>query len=324
MKIPVCFLVALLFATVGSRPSDAAEPGPSPSASPAVAAPTEASKKALDKFADALQSGGDVTEAAAAARKAGVPAQTMEEFQLLTAVRARKLDAIARHLKEVEEKILPGWRLEHSVAFADKTELEAVVAFAKALLAADGNDEGAFEQSIKQAFWLNPDLSPALSEEIKAIRSAKRTALVTLPMGTAFEKSEGGQISLGSLAEGQKALLLDFWATWCGPCISAFPSLVKRAQELAPQKVAVVGINTEAAGGLEEARKKTENMRKQKKIPFAWLIEPADEPLSRLLKIDSIPRAVLVSPEGKVLYDGHPEDPRLVTVLRKLGVSLPD
>lgn len=265
-------------------------------------------------------------EAAATARKAGVPPQPIEELRLLAAVRGRDMKELGARLKAIEQDVLAQWTPGNSVAFSEKAELEAVISFAKGLLAAQAGDEAVFEQSMKQAFWLNPDLSPALMEEIKERRGAGRLASLVLPMQATFETSDGAKTSLGALAQGQKALLLDFWATWCGPCMQALPKLVERSKNLAAQKVAVVGINTEASrsGGLEEARKKSEEVKKRQKVPFAWLVEPVDRPLSKLLKIDSIPRAILVTPEGKVLYDGHPEDPRMIAALEKIGVTQSD
>ena len=281
-------------------------------------------KAALDQLQKAFQSGNSLEGPVAAAQKAGVPAQTIAELRLISAVRSRDSKELPLRLQEVERDILPHWRAQDSVAFEEKTELESVMTFGKALLAADAGDERLFEESIKQAFWLNPELSAALAEVVKTRRTSLRVASLSLPLALPFETSEGTKTSLGDLARGQKALLLDFWATWCGPCMNSMPQLIKRAAALAPQHVAVVGINTEAsqAGGLAEARKKSASVKKQKNIEFAWIIEPVERPISRLLKIDSIPRAILMSPEGKVLFDGHPEDTRLEAALKKIGVSL--
>ncbi|MEP6822866.1 MAG: TlpA disulfide reductase family protein [Chthoniobacterales bacterium] len=330
MKPFACLLVAMVVATSGVLVAAPPEPSAAPGAtaalgSPPVAPAPDGRKAALEKFAEAVRKGTAVDEAAATARKAGVPAQPIEELRLLASVRGRDLKEMEERVKNLKD-VLPQWSPENSVAFSEKSELEAVLSFAKGLLAAQAGDEAAFEQAMKQAFWLNPDLSPALADELKERRGAGRLASLILPMQASFETSDGTKTSLGALAQGQKALLLDFWATWCGPCMQALPALVERSKKLGPQKIAVVGINTEAsqAGGLTEARKKAEGVKKRQNVPFAWLVEPENRPLSKLLKIDSIPRAILVTPEGKVLYDGHPEDPRMIAALEKLGVTQGD
>jgi hypothetical protein len=41
-----------------------------------------------------------------------------------------------------------------------------------------------------------------------------------------------------------------------------------------------------------------------------------------MLEIDSIPRMILVGPDGKVLYNGHPQDPGLWSALQKIDASI--
>src|SRR4030095_8499361 len=93
---------------------------------------------------------------------------------------------------------------------------------------------------------------------------------------------------------------------------------------LLPQQVTVVGVNVEAGdeAGLVVAKKKAQKVKTNQKIDFAWMLEPPDRPFSKMLNIDSLPRAVVVTPDGKILYDGHPDDPELAEALKKLDVSL--
>ena len=100
--------------------------------------------------------------------------------------------------------------------------------------------------------------------------------------------------------------------------------MINRAEKLQPQRVATVGINTDAkkTGEVSAAKQKSEAFRKGHKISFAWLVESAGRPFSKALEIDSIPRAVLISPDGHVLFNAHPDDSGLGPALKKIGVSL--
>ena len=98
--------------------------------------------------------------------------------------------------------------------------------------------------------------------------------------------------------------------------MALMPELKEKAKKLGPQGIAVAGMN------VERGLKKAERTRKKLEIGFSWLVEPRGEPFSGPLQIDSIPRMVLISPEGKVLYNGRPQDPGLAKALTELGVKL--
>ena len=180
-----------------------------------------------------------------------------------------------------------------------------------------GYDGGIGEEEIRE---LGPSLKAFIEPRREAAKARERekqmAAMVKLrlPMDLEVSTSTGEKTTLGKLAEGKKGVLLDFWASWCGPCLALMPELEKKAEKYGPQGVVVAGMNTENAA-------KAEGLRKKRGIEFAWLVEPEGRPFSRLLKINSIPRMVLVTPEGKVLFNGHPKDDALAPALANLGAK---
>lgn len=111
--------------------------------------------------------------------------------------------------------------------------------------------------------------------------------------GPAFHAEEW--ISSQPEMEG-KFLLVDFWATWCGPCIRAIPHMNEIHAEF-KDELAVVGLS-------RESRSKVEGMTSPK-MDYYSAIDSKGR-MGSFFKIRSIPHVVLMDPEGVVLYKGHP------------------
>lgn len=93
-----------------------------------------------------------------------------------------------------------------------------------------------------------------------------------------------------------KYILIDFWATWCGPCIRAIPHMNELHTEFG-DKVAVVGVSNESRSEVEAMSRPAMN--------YYSAIDPQSR-MGRFFQIRSIPHAVLINPEGVVLWKGHP------------------
>src|SRR5688572_28929850 len=57
---------------------------------------------------------------------------------------------------------------------------------------------------------------------------------------------EGKPVSLADYRG--RVVMLDFWATWCGPCVQAIPHIQKVANKFADKPVTVLGINRDQPG----------------------------------------------------------------------------
>jgi thiol-disulfide isomerase/thioredoxin len=110
---------------------------------------------------------------------------------------------------------------------------------------------------------------------------------------------------------GHKVLLVNFWATWCGPCKQELPQLVEIAREYAGQGVKVVGISLDAAlpGALKSAVAGFG-------LTYPVLVGGAEKIFQRT-GIDGIPATLIIAGDGridKVLVGYHSKEEMLAPV----------
>ena len=92
-----------------------------------------------------------------------------------------------------------------------------------------------------------------------------------------------------------RIVLLDFWATWCGPCVADFPKLRELVAKLPADRFALVSISGDDE--LETVTRFVED----KPMPWTNWHAGRGGDLERLLRIEGYPSYVLVGEDGKIL-----------------------
>lgn len=276
----------------------------------------EISEELARKLFNAQSTLEEFTKAADEASKAGAPAQLLAEAKLVWGLRHKDTAYLAKIVPELEA-VAKDFKKEESAGLGSVEDFKALIHYIKSLEAAQKGDSAGAKLHITEAFWLSPEQAGLFADTIKFFRTQAKMAKVTVDMKTRLTDSKGAALTLGDVLGKNKAVLLDFWASWCGPCMELMPELKKKAAHLAKHGVVVAGMNTESDAAIAAKVRGEKGM-----ADVVWLVEPKEKPFSDLLEINSIPRMVLVSPDGKVLFNGHPEDAALWAALKNVDATI--
>ncbi|MFN0122213.1 MAG: redoxin domain-containing protein [Blastocatellia bacterium] len=152
---------------------------------------------------------------------------------------------------------------------------------------------GRIDNSPEPARVKQHDLRRALDEvlagktvtvtETRAFGCAIKRTGAAAPKGRVANSAAGPQVSLLTPAAATKlleeakgsVLVVNFWATWCGPCVAEFPEFVRLDQKYRARGVRVVGINADEPGELKS--KIVPFVRKQK-AAFEIYVQDVNDP----------------------------------------------
>lgn len=127
-----------------------------------------------------------------------------------------------------------------------------------------------------------------------------------------LEDLSGQQISLSDLQG--KVVLLNFWATWCGPCRIEMPALQSRHEQY-PEKLSVVGLN------FDEPKENVVAFAEEFGLTFTILLDPGGE-IQNEYRIRGYPTTVFLDENGivQIVHIGIMSEDQLDDYLQEMGV----
>lgn len=94
-----------------------------------------------------------------------------------------------------------------------------------------------------------------------------------------------------------KVVLVNAWATWCGPCRYEIPELKRLHQEYADDGLVIAGVSVDMAGAEPAVRQ----FAKMNDIGYPILLDPQSR-VTAMLRSTSIPTSVMIDREGNVVW----------------------
>lgn len=115
---------------------------------------------------------------------------------------------------------------------------------------------------------------------------------------------DGKRVQLSELLK-EGPVLLDFWATWCKPCIKGMPKLDEIHKKYKDKGLTVIGVNEDGPRGQNRIRP----FLRGRKISFQIAID-SDGSVMKRMQVRALPTTILIAPDGEI-------------VLRQAGLSDP-
>jgi len=255
-----------------------------------------------------------------AAEKAGVHPQKIIEAKFLYYVDHKQFSKIAKFTPELL-KMRDKFSSDHSEIFAVKEDWLAIVHYAQALEALEKHDKASFKKHITEAFWLSPRQGRAFAPHIDQLRMAEKMAAITLKPSLPLTLQDGTSTTLGALMKGKSGAILHFWSPMSQESLLDLDAFIERSQLCDKNNLVtiavLVGYNDEILKDAKLVAREDAN-----KAKCTWAVDPKVNLLSSRLRVMDIPMEIIVTPKGKILFNGPPSKNKFWSQLQQLAPKI--
>jgi thiol-disulfide isomerase/thioredoxin len=163
---------------------------------------------------------------------------------------------------------------------------------AMSILVSDASDEEFISLYEKGGECIHSN--PKIAGRYESLTATEKTVIQLNPSGDDFIESKG---NLSDFIGQGAYVLVDFWASWCGPCKEETPFVIKAYNYYKDKGLIVLGIP------IQDKMEATKDAMKQMGIHYPQLLDQGAT-LVEEYGVNGIPHLFLFGPDGRVLQDG--------------------
>jgi thiol-disulfide isomerase/thioredoxin len=174
-------------------------------------------------------------------------------------------------------------------AFPDREEIPDLWAYLASIHTMEGDTDAA-----RKVCAMIMEKYPKSNAAGRAKAILRKLEIVGKPLELSFTALDGKKVDIADYKG--KVVLVDFWATWCGPCVAELPNVLKAYEKFHDKGFEIIGVS------LDQSKQRLEAFIADKKMTWPQHFDGKgwDNEISKKFGIDSIPATFLVDKEGKV------------------------